>query len=231
MNALVVAITYNNIGVSLLETGSHEESLEIFRGSAELMFVATRTVNEQCPQASARVDKKINQVVGKLQHILSEAKPKQGKYDSRREADCFLHHTAIRLLPQSESQAPCDGALESATVLFNMALAYHLASPLPCQTCTSLHNALTLYDMAYSVAARIDNEFGSQRVICAALNNLGYLHHELGRYSTSREYLDKLSSYIVSLDPNQADKTVKSERRQFLLNALLLYKPRGAAAA
>jgi hypothetical protein len=38
MNALHVAIQYNNIGVSLLES-SLDEGLDVFRGAAELRYI------------------------------------------------------------------------------------------------------------------------------------------------------------------------------------------------
>jgi len=233
MNALAAAIQYNNIGVTLLESGHHEVGLEVFRGSAELMYTATNARNHVSSQTNtASEDEKIMQVKAKLQltHITSLTKAK--KIDSQIEIDCFLYHTGIRLTPPpSEGQPIYSCALVSATVLFNMALAYHLGSPQPHQICPSLHNALTLYDMAYNVATRVGTQPESQLVICASLNNLGQLHHELGQYSTSRKNLDNLSSYIVSLDPHAADNKSIIERRQFLLNAMMLHKPRGAPAA
>ena len=231
MNALHIAIHYNNIGVTLLEIGHHEECLEIFRGSAELMYIATQSIHQN-PHATMLNDTKIQEVLAKLQNVVIRSTIHPKNEDSRRENDCFLYHTAISV---SHSKAgkhpPSNCALASATVLFNMALTYHLGSPLPHNLCPSLYNALTLYDMAYSVARRVEKEPGSQRVICAALNNLGHLHHELGRYGTSRGYLDDLSSYIVSLDLFGGDKESKSEQRRFLLNAMFLLKPRGAPAA
>ena len=235
MNALHVAIQYNNTGVSLLESGRLDEGLDVFRGAAELMYISTQSTKNQSSISGSTAsdeDEKILEVKAKLQHIFDQPAPGSSMNgSSQQENDCFLYHTAIRLPPPTDGQPPNTCAAESATVLFNMALAYHLGSPSPYRICPSLHNACTLYDMAYSVASRLSSEPVSQRVICAALNNMGHLHHELGRYKASREYLDNLSSYIVSLGRYAGDKTSKIERRQFLLNAMLLHRPRGAPAA
>jgi hypothetical protein len=54
---------------------------------------------------------------------------------------------------------PC--AIHSATILANMALTYHLAVPqTPCSDNTSLQNAMTLYEMAYSATIRVEPEPG-----------------------------------------------------------------------
>lgn len=195
------------------------------------MYIATQSIRQN-PPATVLNDKKIQVVLAKLQHVVIRSAIHPKNEDSRRDDDFFLYHNAISV---SHSKAgtlpPSNCALASATVIFNMALAYHLGSPLPHNLCPSLYNALTLYDMAYSVAMRVEKEYGSQRVICAALNNLGHLHHELGRYGTSRGYLDNLSSYIVSLGTHGSDNESQSEQRRFLLNAMFLLKPRGAPAA
>ena len=236
MNALHVAIEFNNIGVSLVENGRLAEGVEVFRAAAELLYFSTQSTKKQSLMSESTAsdeDEKVLAVKAKLQHIVEETASEKSTIVTHHQEnhDCFLYRTAIPLPPPTYGQPTTTCAAESATVLFNMALAYHLGSASLSPTCPALHNACKLCDMACSVASKVSNGPTLQLVVCGALNNMGHLHHQLGHYEASREYLDDLSDYIVSVGTDACDKASKIEKRQFLLNALLLHRPRGAPAA
>lgn len=168
--------------------------------------------------------------------------------------DEFMSCDGITLLPQLPlTSTTC--ACESAAILFNMALSYHLSSTYSVES-IPLHNALTLYEMACSVALRVESQHEQlqqllllqsytqqqqhqqqrqciSRVIMASLNNIGQVYHRLGKYKKARDYLDDLSHYVLNAGTTAPtlERTEILERREFLLNAMLLHEPRGAPAA
>ena len=239
MNALQVAIDSSTVGVSLLKATRYEEALDLFRSAADLMYEVTTVLNAAGPSQADWIEiisnpttcAKVQAAQEKLQKVsTSTVKENEQRAERCHEADCFLHVRGFSLLmPPKEEEVPC--ALYSATILTNMALAYHLAVP---QTSSSnypsFHNAMTLYEMAYSVATRVDNSEHSSRIVMAALNNMGQIHHECGMYDDARYILNTLQEYIRHRIKD-GDDAFSAEKRVYLLNAMLLVKPRGAAAA
>jgi len=181
-------------------------------------------------------------------HYYNRSQPRKHKRQRvilDEEKDEFIYHEGLLLPLPAEISKTC--AIESATILYNMALSYHLGSS-SSMNCSStshdeLHNALTLYEMACCVAYRVETQQqsgpktkASSKVVMASLNNMGQIYHHLGKYSKSRFYLDDLSNYILTLTAAQQERGEEGgeddqERKRFLLNAMFLQKPRGAAAA
>lgn len=234
MIALQVAVDSNNTGVALLGMARYEEALEVFRSAADLMYVVTQQmkvgqVDAPCCTSTTKV---ITDTQDKIQSLASSLRVanKQGVLLTPDETDCFLHDQGFNLaMPSQHEEVPC--ALHSATILANMAMTYHLSVP---QTSSSdsltLRNALTLYEMAYSVASRVEQNEDSSRVIMAALNNMAHIHHERGLYEQSRHILDNLQDYIWQRIKSE-NCIFSPEKRVYILNALFLNKPQGAAAA
>ena len=239
MNALQAAIESNDVGVSLLEASRYEEALNVFRSAADLMYVVRQVLNTTDPferdwnasTTDPSTCEKVQAAQEKLRQVSSPPLKDNQQLAARRlETDCFLHVRGFTLLmPADDDEVSC--ALHSATILTNMALAYHLAVP---QTSSSnfqsFHNAMTLYEMAYSVAARVESSENSSRIIMVTLNNLGQIHHECGMYAEARNILNTLQEYIRHRIKD-GDDSFSAEKRVYLLNAMLLVKPRGAAAA
>lgn len=239
MSVLKVAVDSNNTGVALLEMARYEEALEVFRSAADLMFVVTQemkidqsgaSIDAKQQNESSSTSKKVTDTQDRIHNIAASLTSKRRRVLTPDETDCFLHHQGFNLfMPTHRQEVPC--ALHSATILANMAMAYHLSVP-----CTSspespaLRNALTLYEMAYSVASRIDQNESSSRVIMASLNNMAHIHHECGMYEQSRHILDNLQEYIRQRIKSE-NCIFSQEKRVYLLNALFLNKPQGAAAA
>ena len=239
MNALQVAIESNNVGVSLLEASRYEEALNVFRSAADLMYVVTQVLKTTDPvdgDRHARMSdpstcKKVQEAQEKMRTVSNKLLKDNPQLAARRlETDCFLHVRAFNLwMPTEGDEVPC--ALHSATILANMALAYHLAVPqISSSNFSMFHNAMTLYDMAYSVAARVECNEHSSRIIMVTLNNLGMIHHECGKYDEASCILNSLQEYIQHRIKD-GDDSFSAEKRAYLLNAMLVVKPRGAAAA
>jgi hypothetical protein len=235
MNVLNVAVESNNTGVSLLEMERYEEALEVFRSAADLMYVVTQQMkiskSEADAESSSADCKKATETRERIEKIASSVANKSRRtLVAKDETDCFLHDRGFYLsMPSINQEVPC--ALHSATILANMALAYHLSVPqTSCADNSALRHAMTLYEMAYSVAARIEQNEDSSRVIMAALNNMAQINHECGMYDESRHILDNLQNYIRH-QIKAEDYSLSGEKRVYLLNAMFLDRPQGAGAA
>ena len=135
----------------------------------------------------------------------------------------FISANPVRL--ELAQRLPDVCTFESAVVVYNMAIAYHLQGTTPC-----LHRAVFLFDMAFKLCCSLVDNALAISVSMGSLNNAGQIYHSLGEYPTSRRYLDTLRVYVMKL-PIAVDSTSMEERHQFLLNAVLLRPPTMASAA
>jgi hypothetical protein len=115
--------------------------------------------------------------------------------------------------------------LESTVVVFNMALAYLL-----CDTDTCRIKAISLFDMAVSLALAAPRSPLYSSIAMAGLNNVGVIYFSLCQYRQSRGYLDTLHAYILTL-PHIEDHEAMKERHHILLNTIMLKEPAFAGAA
>jgi hypothetical protein len=245
MNVLQAAVDSNNAGVSFMEMARYDEALEVFRSAADLMYVVTQLMNKVANTDEATIDTSTNDDSSSIRTRLEEAREKVEKLsasiskESRRavvshlETDCFLHTQGFYLsMPPVTTKGhaiPC--AVHSATILANMALTYHLAVPqTSCSDNASLRNAMTLYEMAYSVTIRVEQDEDSSRVIMAALNNMAHINHECGMYDESSHILNVLQEYIRH-QIKLGNDSFSTEKKVYLLNAMFLRQPYGARAA
>ena len=158
-----------------------------------------------------------------------------GRFDhnSERQKDCggddCCRCCCSCMMQQHNNNNTC--TLESAIILFNMGLTYHLNFLKAAFSLEhALTNALTLYEMACNLGMQVSRSEGSSQIVMASLNNLGHLHHEVGDFGKSRIYLEELSNYIMSLE-NPTKREVAKERHEFMLNVMVLREPQGAPAA
>ena len=257
--ALQIASEANNLGVSLMKGRHFRDALEIFRHAADLMYALTQDLKQQLmnqpntssssSSSSSCASQKMPPMEAKMEELLDKhgfnSQPRKHKRQRTaldEEKDEFIYNEGLLLPLPAKVSKTC--ALESATILYNMALAYHLSSNAKdyyASDSHALHNAVTLYEMACCVAYRVERQQDgpktkcSSRVVMASLNNMGQIYHRLGKYTKSRFYLDDLSNYILTSTAQEEQQEDKAEddpeRRRFLLNAMFLQKPRGAAAA
>jgi hypothetical protein len=243
MNVLQAAVDSNNAGVSFMEMARYDEALEVLRSAADLMHVVTQlmkvsntdegTIDTNIHAESASILIKLEETREKVDKIsASISKESRRAVTPLLETDCFLHTQGFYLAMPSATKGdaiPC--AIHSATILANMALTYHLAVPqTPCSDNTSLRNAMTLYEMAYSVTIRVEQNLDSSRVIMAALNNMAHINHECGMYDESSHILNVLQEYIRH-QIKLGNDSFSTEKKIYLLNAMFLKQPHGARAA
>lgn len=226
------AINVNNIAIKLLKAGCLEDALVTFKAAAQLMYPVSQffqaqageKVSRPVPYRSHEDSEDLIKAANDKLALLEPACPPRKKLKMTTQ-DTFL--STEPFLIQQASKNPTSCTLESATIVFNMALAYNLSGSRPC-----VEKALSLFEMAFSLAFSM-NDSGSSlapKLAMASLNNAGNLHYSLGNYQASRQYLDTLSSFIIALPSTSSEESLR-ERHDLLLNAMLLQAPTIAGAA
>lgn len=116
--------------------------------------------------------------------------------------------------------------------MFNRGLCHHMsAGEVSDHVAHSQEVAAMLYTLAYEVASPLSS--GSPipaRLVMVALNNLALLHHEVGQYEQSQQYLDMLHNFLLQGKSVQ-DEEFQSQRARCMLNTMLLKPPTTAASA
>lgn len=214
MTDMNIAIDHNNRAVELLEKGYNEQALMEFKKAAQLMYSTTQTLKDQRPQS-----------VGESPLIctLCTASEKSIATDNS-----FIRSTPLLMSYSEGATSSC--TIERATILVNMALCYHLDSLRPNSMAGAIQNAVTLYEMAYSLGLQVNEDSRSHPIILMALNNMGQMYHEVGNFEKSRLYFEDLSAYVVMLGEIGEGHTV-SDRHEFMLNAMVLRNPNTCAGA
>lgn len=205
------AIDRNNKGIAFLEQGRNEEALAELKVAAQNLHALTRELHRRNVFDDISI---LNQSTSSRKWIPTD--------------NAFVKSTAILLAPTDSPTTSC--TIESAIILFNMALCYHLDSMKPNSMQDATRNAKTLYEMAYTLAAQTTADIRSHQIILISLNNLGQLEHEMGNFDASKRYFDDLSSYVVWLGSSGGAHLV-SDRHDFMINALVLRNPNICAGA
>lgn len=216
------AIYYNNVGIAYLEKGDHEDALRMLKEAAQQLYTATLNHKTSVNSEAGKITETECDVSSKARYF-----PRQPLV-SNTDSNTFLCSVPI-FLSAKNSSGGC--TQESAVVLYNMALTYHLNAISANSISKALQNAMTLFEMASNLSLQVDHSEQTSHIIMSSLNNLGLLHHEQGNYSRSHQYFEDLSVYISSLR-TPTEIYIASERRAFLLNAMVLRnEAKGAAAA
>ena len=208
-----VAINHNNLGVSFLQKGRREEAMLELKKAAQLMYKTTQELKEKA-------------LTGSQQCHLSDQH--EAHLCSVVTTNSFIRSTPL-LMSYSEGQAS-SCTVESAIVLMNMALCYHLDSTEAKSMPDAMQNALTLYQMAYGLGVQARGDERAFNLILTSLNNMGQLHHEMGDFEKSRLYLEDLSTYITFVNQRGSGHLIE-DRHEFMLNAMVLRNPNSCAGA
>ena len=213
-----IAINHNNEGILLLERGMHERALSEFKAAAQLMYNITqefknRRLNGE--DANARFESLT---------ICSQSENPVVTGNS------FIRSNPILMSCSQEPNGAVHCTIESATILLNMALTYHIDSQNPNCMKDALQNAIMLYDMAYSLGLQVHKDSRTNQIILTALNNLGLIYYEQGDYSKSTLYMEDLSTFLTFLSSEgEAENT--NDLQEYILNALVLRNPNRSAGA
>ena len=210
------AVLHNNEGIRLLQEGFHEQALEEFKMAAHIMYTITQQIKDAKPQ-----------LIG-ISESNTACTPSRNPIVTD---NLFIRSAPIVMsLPDGQNDS-VHCTIESAAVLLNMALVYHISSQRPNCMKDARQCAITLYDMAYGLGLRIHEDTRSSHIILTALNNLGQIYFEIGEYTKSQLYFDDLSTFVTFLGPSGDGTTAERGRQECLLNAMVLRNPNTSAAA
>mmetsp|Transcript_29424 Transcript_29424/g.44899 ORF Transcript_29424/g.44899 Transcript_29424/m.44899 type:complete len:206 (-) Transcript_29424:23-640(-) len=201
------AMKHNNNGIHFLQKGDYCRALLEFKLAAQFMCSVHSNVE---PQPQLQVS-----CITKEMPVHTE--------------NSFIHSKPMIMLSTNiTTSSSCD--YESTIILVNMALCYHLDSQGAKSMEKSRENAITLYEMSYSMGLRINSDERSHHIILSALNNLGQIYNEIGEYQKSRSYLEDLTAYVAYLG-NEGRCSSLADQQELILNAIVLRNPNTSAAA
>lgn len=223
LSLLNASIECNNLGVVLLNAGDVENALDSFMTAAKLMHPVSKQVQSFSIEQQYSTSEPGFEIPDGIRRIVQESAGSVAANGTRPTDNIFISAEPIRL--DLAQQLPYVCTFESAAVVYNMAIAYHLQGTTP-----FLHRAIFLFDMAFKLCCPLVDNPKAVTVSMGSLNNAGQIFHSFGEYPTSRRYLDTLRVYIIKL-PIAVDPRSMEERHQFLLNAVLLRPPIMASAA
>jgi hypothetical protein len=234
-HAMNAAIECNNVGVSLLGMGLIVESLDAFKAAAQILFPVSQSfhtapsspveaaIQQMPPLPDTMKEEDDNTTVQHVKATLSLAEESAVPKNDLATDDSFMCVDPLTLAFLEGEPTSC--TMESAIIVMNMGLAYHLYGSEPC-----LIQALSLFDMAFDISHLLVDDLRSEKVAMASLNNAAHIQHFFGNYLCSRHYLNILQDYICSL-PETSNQMKKKARDCFMLNATLLEEPKTARAA
>ena len=107
------------------------------------------------------------------------------------------HHTAARVFVYEHGiflhPSMSDSSIVAPILIFNTALAHHLAFQAGRASIKALHKAKKLYELAYRTQD-IDNNILFQFVV---INNIAMIDRQLGYFATANDCLDYLMSVLM----------------------------------
>lgn len=208
MNA---AIDHNNRGIECLMKGENELALIQFKRAAQLMHAASKEMK--------RTEHREHSTIGSYSQTMCKIESSNN----------FIRSTPIVMSHEHEVSDTC--TIESAIILLNMALCYHLDSIKAQPMSSALKNAITLYEMSYSLGVQVRDDPRAHQLILTSINNLAEISYELGDFESSRTLMEDLGTFVAFLvDSNQGTEVL--DRKDLILNAMVLANPNiGAAAA
>lgn len=208
------AINHNNKGVKCLQQGHYAEALLELKKSAQQMYSTTQEMKKKMSTGGDEEMQQSETLCETQRCVITTG-------------NSFIRSTALTMSSAEEPASQC--TVESAVVLMNMALCYHLDNATLMSLPEALENAMTLYKMAYSLALQVMKEDArAHDIVLTSLNNLGQLHHEMGNFDKSKLYLEDLSAYVVYLSDG-GERIMDSH--EFMLNAMILRNPHKCAGA
>jgi hypothetical protein len=213
------AIINNNIGVEFMARGCHEIALVEFKKAAEMLYLFT-----QCQKDISEPSD------------FESTPPNEGKSFTRFETtdtafeieNSFLHIRPIIMIYSDKPASAC--TLESASVLLNMALSYHVMSIQDTTSQDTVLNAIHLYEMAFSLASQGDDTLLSSKIIVTSLNNMGLIKFEHGEFEAARQCFNHLLSY-GNLITRLKNAPYKENLSECMLNAIVLLDANCCAGA
>lgn len=248
-----VAAELNNLGVQVLDSGDLRRALELFREALRY------TMGDLHPMESAPPCNQVFPNFSDCSRSAKDSSSHTAESPYTRQmcdlavspplgkpCEPFVHTQGINIIPSPNAYSPdvlVNTTILSSIILFNLAIVYHLKGlESKSQSGERLEKARSLYLKSHVLLgdAGVPLASTSNPVIdmlsMALLNNLAQVLHELSHYEESRQSFDQLIRFALTIVPtNYGDALIGSiidqQKSNFLLNAIILHKPKLAAAA
>jgi tetratricopeptide (TPR) repeat protein len=214
------AIMHNNKGVELMARGCHEIALIEFKKAAEMLYSFTQSLKDTSGPLDPESILLLHEGTSFTRFETTEM--------TLNIENSFLHLHPIIMISSNEPASAC--TLESASVLLNMALSYHVKSIQDIPSKDVVYNAIHLYEMAFSLASQGEDAFRSSEVILTSLNNMGMIRLELGEFEAARQCFNHLLSY-GKLISRLNNLPYKDHLNVCMLNAIVLLEAHCCAGA
>jgi hypothetical protein len=219
-NVMLSGITHNNRGVAFLEKGFHDHALAEFKSAAQLLYAFTQELKKDLKDATSPSPPGSS---------FTECRPSERPIAS---TSAFICSTPIIMLGSDQASSSC--TIESASILLNMALTYHVNSLQANPMHNGIKNAMELYEMAYGLAIQVHGDSRSHKIIVTSLNNVGLIKYEMGEFGAADRCLKDLTTYInfVKNDVSQGVEMFDAgELYECMLNAMILRNAHHCAGA
>ena len=220
MNTINQACTSNNHGVDLLVAGEFFQALRSFQSALNVLKEATNEVEgTSCPGVSASSEESI---LSLYQSTLT--------IPGLQDMHCYVYDHGIMITYATNGDSDEMLSLNSAIVLFNMALASHCRGRLGSEKC--LKKATLLYGMALQIltSSPMPSDIAASILILLALNNKAQIHHDQCQYTESSACLTQISAIIGNVYALHS-ASYQKDFEGILLNVMLLSAPMAAQAA
>jgi hypothetical protein len=226
LDLLNESIALNNLGATLASAGDLHGAIDHIMTAAKRMHPVSKHIGMHSCCSSSSGLRGFEAPGGMRQDVHESADSLSIRFHSKSLSsaeDTFSFLQPIHIPVASQLPAAC--TLESAIIVFNMAILYHLQA-----SASSLQRAAFLYDTAFNLVSALGHHTTAATIAMASLNNIAVILWATGEYAESREYLRGLCCFVHRL-PSVANSTALEERRQFLLNTVFLRPPTRAGAA
>mmetsp|Transcript_23764 Transcript_23764/g.34038 ORF Transcript_23764/g.34038 Transcript_23764/m.34038 type:complete len:223 (-) Transcript_23764:246-914(-) len=213
------AVQLNNQGVKALESnGDAEIAHDYFKASIDVL---TRSLS--------RKSQDVKQRTGAMEESDAIFEWSHRIHNLYQQTDRFVYARALHIIPATNSDDLIDFAHESAAIVFNLALVFHLIG-LQRNRMEYLQRAMGFYEISQTIRFKTSISSCQQIAVhdLAILNNLGQLHYELCNYHFSREYFNMVAKELSCV---RLLACVREDVNGFALNCLLRQEPQLAAAA
>lgn len=212
-----LVVELNNKGASLLEAGEYGLANDAFLLAMNSMVQDLFNVTEEVPPSTewkTRIKWSTNPSLKLPPNALPSA---------------FIFQYAVHI-EAAEGDAGTDGHIESASILWNIGLCFHIMG-LSKPKSEYLKSALRFYSIACDIRRRGND--GSPELLDLALqNNIGQIHCEFMELTKARECFDLVSKSLTAMHQRGMVPIVDPEVcKGFVMNSVMAKQPNCSAAA
>lgn len=224
MDIFRCAIEFNNEGARLLENGNFNAARKAFRQATDLMTM----VIQSFPGGKMTIKPLPSGKRKRLSTFVWSKNPMPVPLDPLNHetvSNAFFFRRALFIFPMEDDWESrfnaSDCTEESATVVYNLALAFHLSS-ITDNVSEMMKQAKTLYEIAVTIRSRTLEQSCLDIFGMAVLNNLGQIYHELSDYTAAKSLFYRLSIQLAMLQAHDMVHWIaKEDCDGFVLNAML----------